>query len=77
MVLVFLWLISGSTVSYRSVYVVTNGQISFFFLWLSSVPVYVCTALLYAFAWRQTLRSLPYPGFVNTAPGNIGQRVSF
>ena len=49
-VFVFLWLISLSIISLRSIHVVANGQIFFFFfLWLSRIPFEL-------WCWRRLLR---------------------
>ena len=41
-VFVFLWVISLSIIPSKFIHVVANGKISFF-LWLSSIPLYICT----------------------------------
>ena len=43
MVFVFLWLISLSIMSLRSIHVVMNGKISLFFSQLNYIALYVCT----------------------------------
>ena len=61
------WLILLSIILSRSVYVVTNGKVSFFFLWLNDIPshVYICIYiphLFYPLIYIWTLRLLPYLG---------------
>ena len=68
---VFLWLISLSTILSRSLHVVTNGKISFFFNdWVIFHCVCVCVCvsvytlhLLYAFIYWWALRLFPCLGY--------------
>jgi len=43
--IVFVWIILLSLIIFRSIHVATNGIISFF-LWLSNIPLYICTLSL-------------------------------
>ena len=50
-VLVFFWLTSLSMIISRTIHVATNSIISFF-LWLSSIPLYICTtSFLWCLLW--------------------------
>ena len=45
MIFAFVWLISLRIIPSRSIHIVANGRISFF-LWLSSIPLCLCTTSL-------------------------------
>ena len=60
MIFFFVWFTSLNMIISRSIHILANGILSFFFLaeWYSSVSIY----LLYPFICRWTLRLLPCPG---------------
>ena len=62
MVFVFLWLISLSMTISRSIPVAANGII-LFFLWLSNIPLYICTTS--SLSIPLLIRLLPCPAVVN------------
>ena len=71
----------------RSIHIVANGKISFFFLWLSNIPLSVCVCVqththrhthtpycLYPFICWCTLRLFP---FLDYAAVNMGVQIAF
>ena len=47
------------------------------FLWLSNIPLCICTTALYPFIYRWTSRLLPCSNYSNSAAMNDGIHVSF
>ena len=69
--LLFVWLISFSEISSRSIYIVTNGKISFFFM------VSVCVIFFIHSSIEGHLCCLHTSAIVNNATLNIGLRICF
>ena len=66
-------LISLSMIPSRSVHVVANGKISFFFI--ANIPLYIHSTYSLS-SYQRTVRFLPY-WWLNIAAGNIGAQISF
>ena len=75
MIFVFVWLTSLSVIISRSIHVAANGIISFF-LWLSNIPLYICTTSSLSIDDGH-IGSFHVLAIVNSAAVNIGVHVSF
>ena len=68
--------ISFSIIPFKSIHVVANGKISFFFLWLSSISLYVCIFFIHL-SVAEHLGYIHILAIVNNVAVNIGVRVIF
>ena len=73
MIFIFVWLTLCSMIMSRSIYIAANSIISFF-LWLSNIPLSVCSTSFLSIYLSMSFHVLPV---VNSAAMNVEEHISF